>query len=242
MRRLLAPLLLVGLWLVAWSVGWPGPRAVPSPTELARTALEELPSRALWRDVAATVARVGAGLAVALLLGGSLGLALGISTRRWRAAEPTVDFLRSVPPILTFPLFLLALGYGEPARIAAVIFGTTGIVLLHVASGLARAPAARADVVRVAGLRGWPAFVHLHLWEALPSLLVGTRVARAAGLVIAVVSEMIVGADHGLGGRAVQALLAYRADRLWLVILVAGAIGQALSRLVVMLERRLVDW
>lgn len=215
---------------------------MPTPGELAAAALHELPARAIWLDVAASLGRLFLGVGAAIAAGAVLGVALGAAPRRWRAVEPTVDFLRAVPPILTFPFFLLALGYGESARIAAVFFGTVGIVLLQVAAGLAHAPRARADTVRLAGLRGARAFVHLHFFEALPSLFVAARVALAAGLVIVVVTEMLVGAPHGLGARALAAQLGYRADLLWLVILLAGAVGWALSSLLVALERRLIHW
>ena len=110
------PLALLGLWLALALLGWPGPRLLPAPAVVASLALHELTHAALWRDVGATLARVVIGVGLASALGASLGFALGRS-RRWRAAsEPSVDFVRSIPPILTFPLFLLGLGYGERAR------------------------------------------------------------------------------------------------------------------------------
>jgi ABC-type nitrate/sulfonate/bicarbonate transport system permease component len=240
--RLLPPAALIALWLAcAWS-GWPSPRAFPTPGALVAAARADVAGPALWLDLGATLARLAAGLAITVAIGVPLGIVLGSARPRWRAAEPTVDFLRAVPPILTFPLFLLALGYGEAARVAAVAFGTVGILLLQVAEGLARAPRDRADAVRLAGLRGVRAHAHLHLWEALPSIVVGLRLALAAGLIIVVVTEMLIGAPHGLGVRALGALLAYRADELWVVILVAGAVGQGLSLLVTRAGRRLVHW
>ncbi|MBZ0236729.1 MAG: ABC transporter permease subunit, partial [Deltaproteobacteria bacterium] len=182
------------------------------------------------------------GVAIATVLGGVVGIVLGAARGAWRAAEPTVELLRAIPPILTFPLFLLALGYGERSRLAAIVFGTTGIILFHVATGLARAPRERAEAVRLAGLRGWDAFAQLHVHEALPALVTGVRVALAAGLVIAVVTEMLIGARHGLGARALDAQLAYRADALWFVILLGGFAGMTMSALVGALGRRLVRW
>lgn len=242
MRRLIAPAALVALWLAASLARWPSPRALPTPGAFAATALAELRGPTIWRDLGATLARLGAGLAIAVLAGALLGLVLGGTARRWRAAAPTVDFVRAVPPILTFPLFLLALGYGESARVASVAFGTFGIIVLHVADGLARPHQARTDTVRLAGLTGARAFVHLYAWEALPSLLVSVRVALAAGLVIVVVTEMVIGADYGLGARALAGLTAYRPDLVWLVILLAGLVGWALSAAIAALQRRFVRW
>lgn len=233
------PLLLLVAWTVAAYTGWPSPRAVPFPGEVADLAGDEMLAGALWRDLGATMARVGIGVGIATVIGTGLGAALGRSRRAWRAVEPTVDFLRAVPPLLVFPLLLLGFGYGDHARVVAVIFGTTGTVLIHVAGGLAHVPPGRSDMARLAGLRGWRAFQLLYFWETLPSLLTGVRIALTQGLVIATATEMLLGARSGLGARALQAQLAYRADLLWLVILIAGAAGFVLSGAVVALERRL---
>ena len=240
--RILAPFVLLGLWFAAAYAGWPSPRAVPAPRDVALVAASELMAQRVWLDIGATLGRVVLGVSVATMLGGLAGIALGASRSRWRAVLPTVEFLRAIPPILTFPLFLLALGYGDGARVAAIVFGTTGIVLLNVATGLSRAPTERAETVQLCGLGAGAAFLHLHLYEALPSLFTGVRLALAAGLVISVVTEMLVGAGYGLGARALGAQLAYRADELWFVIALAGMLGMTLSGLVLAIERRVVHW
>ncbi|MCC6994646.1 MAG: ABC transporter permease subunit [Deltaproteobacteria bacterium] len=239
---LAAPLVLLGLWLALALLGWPGPRLVPAPALVASLAAHELTHAALWRDVGATLARVVIGVGVASALGAGLGFALGRS-RRWRAAsEPSIDFLRSIPPILTFPLFLLGLGYGERARLATVVFGCAGIVLLHVAAGLAAAPRERAEAVRLMGLGRLATARHLELPEALPGLILGVRVALATGLVIVIVTELLIGAPHGLGVRAREAQIAYQPAQLWLVIALSGALGALLSGLLARLGRRLTPW
>ncbi len=245
MRRRLGQTLALGSLLAAWGLAsaiWPEQRALPSPAAVARAALEELPRASLWRDVAATLWRVLAGVALAAVLGALSGVALGTRRGLWRAVEPAADFVRAIPPILTFPVFLLGLGYGDGSRVAAIASGTFLIITLHVALALERIPQERRDAAHLLGLRGWRAFRYLHVFELLPALLLGIRLALAAGLIIAVVSEMLVGADAGLGARALSAQVGYRADLLWLVVLLAGAVGALLSAGVARLERRLVHW
>lgn len=232
------PIALLAAWAIAAAVKWPSARAVPSPVDVAALARDELLAGALWRDVLATVARAVTGVALATAAGVALGVAVGRTPRARRAAEPTIDFLRAIPPLLVFPVLLLGFGYGDRARVAAVTFGTCGIVAVHVAAALARAPAARRDIARLAGLRGARAFRLLYGPELLPGLLTGVRIALAQGLVIATATEMLLGARTGLGARALQAQLTYRTDQLWLVVLVAGAVGLALSAAVAALERR----
>ncbi|MEI8254213.1 MAG: ABC transporter permease subunit [Deltaproteobacteria bacterium] len=237
-----APLVLLAAWFAIALTPWATHHAVPRPGEVLAVARTELLTVTLWRDLGATLARTAAGVGLAATLGAALGFLLGRSPTAWRASEPTVDFLRSIPPILSYPLFLLALGYGESARIAAVAFGSTGIVLLHVARALAQVPRARVDTVKLAGLRGLAAVRALYLYESLPALFTGVRLAFTAGLIVVVVSEMLTGAHYGLGVRAQEALLEYRADLLWLVILVAGLATFAISGTLAWAERRYVHW
>lgn len=211
-------------------------------TEWLLRLARELAAPTLWLDVGATLARLLVGVSIAALAGWLLGLALGRSAKVWRWFEPLVDFGRAIPPVLAFPLCLVLFGYTETARVAAIVFGTTGIVLLHVASGLSRAPAARRDTARLAGLRGLTLVLRVDVFEALPSLFLGVRIALTAGLIISVVSEMLVGCEHGLGARALDALISYRSDLLCLVIVLAGGTGFGLSALLSALERRVVHW
>jgi len=237
-----APLSLLALWAIASMTSWGRSHSVPTLPEMTRAAVEGTRDGTLFLDVGDTLGRVLAGAGLAALLGGALGLWLGGRPSLWRAVEPTADFVRSIPPILVYPLLLMGFGYNEGSRLAAVAFGGFGAVLLPVASALARVPSARSDVVRLSGLRGWAAFRALHLPEGLPGLLLGARLALTNALVITVVTEMLVGSTHGLGVRALAALQEYRPERLWLVVLLSGALNAALSGALLALERRLVRW
>ena len=242
LRRALAPLALLALWGMASMTAWGREHSVPTLAEMTRAAVEGAGDGTLLRDLGDTLARVLAGAGVAVLLGGVAGVWLGGRPSLWRAVEPTADFVRSVPPILVYPLLLMGFGYHEGSRLAAVAFGAIGVVLLPVASALARVPPARVDVVRLSGLRGWAAFRVLYVPEALPALLMGARLALSTALVITVVTEMLVGSRYGLGVRALAALQEYRPERLWLVVLLSGGLNAVLSGALVALERRLVRW
>jgi ABC-type nitrate/sulfonate/bicarbonate transport system permease component len=232
----------LGLW---WSVArtrWADAHSIPSPVAVAATAARELVSRGIWNDLGATMTRVVLGVAIATAVGTTLGVVLASKRRVWFATEATIEFVRSVPPILAYPLFLLALGYGEAARVAAIVFGTTGLVLIEVARALMRAPRARAESVAMAGLGTLDAVRCLHVFEILPAVFTGVRLAFTAALVISIVTEMLVGAPNGLGSRAQNALLEYRADVLWLVILLAGSASALFASVLGTIERRVVDW
>jgi NitT/TauT family transport system permease protein len=226
----------------AFSLGSGSSRAVPTLPALWAAARTELASRALWLDLGATLARVGGGLLAGAAVGCALGVALGVNRRLWNAVAPLVDFARAVPPILTFPVLLIALGYGESARLVAIAAGTSTIVLVTTAASLASVPQARLDIAKVLGLGTRQLVTRLYLYELLPGLLVGLKLAVQVALTIAVVTEMLVGAPSGLGARALAAQIAYRADLAWIVIGVAGVLGVLLSAAIAGAQRHLVHW
>ena len=153
-----------------------------------------------------------------------------------------MDFLRAVPPLLVFPLLLLAFGYGDLARVGAIAYATTLVIALYVSTGVRRVPRGRVDALRVMGATRWQILRWVQLYEILPSCLTALRHSVSAGLVVAVVTEMVVGATEGLGSRAVSAQIAYDAPGLYAVILVTGACGYALGALLVAVEHRVVFW
>jgi len=238
---LLAPLALLGRGPGRVG-GVAEPRAVPAPAPCWRLAARELRGGAVWRDLGATIARRGGRRRDRDARRRHARVALGARRRVWRRVAPTVELLRAIPRSSPFPLFLLALGYGNGARIAAIVFGTTGIVLFHVAAGLARARARAPRRSSSPGCAAWTPRCTCTATRRCRRCSPESRIALAAGLVIAVVTEMLIGARYGLGARALDAQLAYRADQLWFVILLAGCAGMVLSGLVGLLERRLVRW
>jgi sulfonate transport system permease protein len=229
---------LVALWFVASSTAWGRAHSIASPASVARVAFADAMDGSLVLDAGATLARALTGALCAVSIGLAMGLALGLRPALYRAVGPSLDVLRSTPPALAYPLFLLSLGHGEPARLATVTFGAVALVAIPVADSLVRAPVERRDIATLAGLRGLDALWTLHLPEAAPSLATGARLAISHGLVITVVTEMLVSPARGIGVRALGALQEYRADRLWLALLSAGALGAAMSGAVATIERR----
>lgn len=230
-----------GAVLLVWSglvdTGLVRHRALAGPIAIAHALIRGLADGTLEADVLATLLRVAAGTAVGLAIGLPLGLWSGSSPARRQALEPGLDFFRAVPPLLVFPLLLLAFGYNDGARIAAVAYATTLVISMHVASGVASASPARAQALHVMGASAWQRLRWLQIYEALPQLMTGLRHAVATGLVVAVVTEMVVGSPHGLGARAMSAQVDYDVASIYAVLLLAGACGFAATRLLLALER-----
>jgi ABC-type nitrate/sulfonate/bicarbonate transport system permease component len=232
----------IALWAALVDGGVVRHRALAGPLATLRALADGASGGGLLADVGATAARVGIGVALGLLVGLPVGLWVGISKARRQSVEPGLDFLRAVPPLLLFPLLLLAFGYGDGARVCAVAWAAALDVSLLVAAAAARVHPARLRALRAMGLGRRQLVRWLYLYEVLPGALAALRRATATGLIVAVVTEMVVGAPHGLGTRALTAQIAYDTPALYAVILATGALGFAAGKSLLALERRLVRW
>ena len=232
----------VAIWAALTETGWIEHRAIAGPVATVGSLLDGFVDGALFADVLATALRVAAGVALGLLAGLPLGLWIGTSSIRRAALEPPMDFLRAIPPLLVFPLLLLAFGYDERARVGVIAFAAALVVAVYVAAGIRRARPERLRMLQAMGASRWQTLRWLHLYEVLPGCLTAARHAVSTGLVVAVVTEMIVGAPAGLGSRAVSAQIAYDAPGLYAVILLTGALGYIAGHALILVERRTVFW
>lgn len=233
---------LLALWALVAASGLVNPLFLASPGEVLGKTLEMLGSGRLAGDLGATGARMLAGVGLATLVGVPIGLALGSLRACWGYAEGALDFLRSIPPIVVYPVFLLAFGMSDASRVAVVVFGCSAVLIMHLAAAAGAVPQVRLASVRLIGATPWQTLRLVVLPEALPHLFVGLRTIASLGLIIVVVTEMLVGAEQGLGTRVINAQMAYRTDELYAGIVVIGLLGFSLNHLLAWLEARVVHW
>ncbi len=238
----------MGLWLIAFTLwalvtetGLLAHRAVAGPVDTARALWTCLLDGTLVADMGATLVRVALGVGAGFAAGIPIGLWAG-GSRNGGEVESFLDFFRAIPPLLVFPILLLAFGYGNEARVAVVAFAALLVVSLHVAAAIRQVPRARAEYVATLELTRWQRFKWFQFYATLPGILTSLRHAIASGLIVAVVTEMVIGAPHGLGSRAVSAQMSYDAPALYALVLVTGALGAGLAALILQIEQKVVFW
>lgn len=112
----LAVLLL--LWQVA--AAWAGSLALPSPGAVFAFVAHEAVAGDLLANLGATLARVAAAFALAMLLGGMLGIVFGRRAALDRAFDPWLVLLLNTPALVITVLCYIWLGLTETAAVLAV--------------------------------------------------------------------------------------------------------------------------
>ncbi len=233
---------LLGLWSFLHAAKVVDPVLLPGPGETFAELWKGLAGGALAHDTWMTVRRTLLSFVLATLVAVPLGVVLGASERLYRSIEFVIDFFRSTPASVVFPLFLVLFGTGERTKIAVAAFGAALVILFNVAYGVMNARKQRLLAARVMGASPLRVMVDVTLWESLPQTFVGIRSGVSLALVIVIVAEMFIGSTDGLGQRVVNAQMIFDMPQMYAAIFAAGLLGYGMNLLFILIERRFVHW
>jgi len=130
--------LLLGIWAAVAGLGLVDSIVLPAPWSVARAVAGIFRDRMVV-DVALTLGRVFAALAIAGALGIPLGLFLGYRKRWYQMVEGPLHALRSIPASALFPLFLIIAGVGETSIVALAAYPSLLVILVNTVTGAALA-------------------------------------------------------------------------------------------------------
>jgi len=228
--------LLVGAWELYARAGGIDALVLPAPSAIGA---------ALWTDrglLAAnfpvTATEIAGGIALALVLGGTLAVTLHVSRPLRGALYPLLVASQAIPIVILAPLLVVWLGFGMLPKLAIFALVCFFPVVVTTLEGLrAVDPDQRKllhtmDASRTALLR----FVELP--AAAPAALSGARIAVAVAVVGAVFAEY-AGSSEGLGHLMLQAVSQLETPRAWAAVVVLAAFAVTLFTTLGALERRL---
>lgn len=218
------------------------PELLPSAISIATALLERIQQPRFWQDVSSTIYRAISGLSLAILVGVPGGLIIGANRLIRPVGIPLIDFLRSIPVTTLYPVFVLTLGIGDKGKIGMVFLGCVLIILLHSAAGFEQRSQIRHQVSRLYGASPFQLLFLVSLFEALPSILTGVRVAVGFALIISTLTEMFMGADRGMGQTLMEAYSVYNLPVMYAYIVCLGLGGFVLNRICVIFEDRANQW
>ncbi|SHJ34966.1 sulfonate transport system permease protein [Roseomonas rosea] len=234
-------LALLALWEVSARAGWVDSPNWPPLTHVLAALLRDTASGEIPMLVGSTLARMFAGLAGGTVAGVAMGLLFGASPLAARVLGPTVELVRPIPIPAIIPPLVLFLGLDNGMKISIAAITAFFPVLTNTAQGLRAVEADQLAMARTFGVPAWRRLFLVTLPAILPYVLAGLRVALALALVTTVVAEMIAG-EQGVGHYLVLMQFAGRAEEMYAAVLVLAALGYALNRGFLWLERRLIGW
>jgi len=245
---LLLPVLLVLAWQ-AWAAFLASDARAPAPAQVISTFITLTSSGDLPMATFQSLVRVLLGFTVALVLGVGLGVLMGSSRKLQDNFDPIVESFRPIAPMAMLPIAILWFGTGTAAAVAIVAYAAFFPVVLNTIHGVQGVDRRMVEAARTMGVARPRILASVMLPAALPSVLLGARLAMGVAWTAIIAAELAVGAKSGGGtsggiGQMMFVFYAYSIDLNGIVVcmIVVGAVALLIDRLFRALERRLMPW
>jgi ABC-type nitrate/sulfonate/bicarbonate transport system permease component len=185
--------------------------------------------------------RVIGSWAIAVVVGVTLGVAIGRTAWLADCVEPLIEFGRAVPPPVMLPVFLVLFQIGPQVQVATIVFGIVWPILLNSIDGARHVDVVKMETAVVFGVPAHLRFFLVILPAAAPKIFAGLRLSVSLALILMVISELKASTE-GIG--YLLNLAAGNADMpaIWAGVLVLGVLGFAFNSLFLMVERRALAW
>jgi ABC-type nitrate/sulfonate/bicarbonate transport system permease component len=236
------PLLLLALaWEVTARLNLVDSAALPPLTKVAAAWVDLMRDGELIDNGGASLYRASAGLLLAIVVGGALGMAMA----RWRTFDvfvnPLVELFYPLPKSALIPVTVIWLGFGDGSKILLIFLACMIPITIGAYNG-----ARGSDHALIWSARSMGAGSLRMMWDvvtpsALPEILNGIRTALALSFILLVASELIV-SQKGFGYLIgyLGAIGSY--EGMYAVVLTVAFIGFAADRLYQLLMHRLLRW
>lgn len=225
---LLIGVALIALWQVLVDAHVLHYEFLPSPSEVASGLADLAGQAAFWDNLVHTTVDVLIAWGLSLAIGIAIGFAVGLSQRAWDWTMASFDVLRAIPSVAFIPVVILVVGPSSEAEIIVAAYAGVWSVLITAAGGAQAASPRLHDVAATFQLSRAQRIRKIVLPSAVPTILVGARIALTITLVVTIVTEML-GPPIGLGYGLIQQAQALQTERTWGYVVVIGVLGLVLN-------------
>ena len=230
----------LGVW--EWAARGPldGSPLPPATTSIGE-AVHLLTTAQTWTALGDTLTMAIGGLALAIVVGVVLGVAIGTSPLALHATRVPLEFLKPIPPIVILPIVVLVLGPTWNMGIFLVFFGCFIAIAVQTSAGVFDTDPVAKATGQSYGMGKGEILGRIVLPSALPYIGTAIRVSAPTALVVAVVAGLL-GGGPGLGQSLLLAQISGNQAQLFAYVLILGVLGLLIQGLTQWGERRLLHW
>lgn len=183
------------------SSGFPGPALVGEAfvTYLSDPFYDNGPNdKGIGIQLAHSLARVGLGFLLAVLVALPLGFVIGQSPLLFQAFNPFIQILKPISPLAWMPLALYSLKDSDVSGIFVIFICSLWPMLINTAFGVASVRRDWVNVARTLEVTPLRKAFQVILPAAAPTILTGMRISMGIAWLVIVAAEMLVGGT-GIG-------------------------------------------
>jgi len=222
-----------------------GKSAMPGPLDVARRIVQHLRApfydngpndKGIGIQLAYSMARVGLGYLLAVLVALPIGFLIGMSPLMSRALDPFIQVLKPVSPLAWMPLALYTIKDSGLSAIFVIFICSLWPMLINTAFGVAAVRREWLSVARTLEVGTVRRAFTIILPAAAPTILTGMRISVGIAWLVIVAAEMLVGGT-GIGYFVWNEWNNLSITNVIIAILVIGLVGMVLDQMLARLTR-----
>ena len=229
-----------GLWQVAFMLN-DNPLQLPSPARVFAALWDLLVSGEILEHASVSTGRMAIALVAAIAVAVPLGFWMGLSRKAEAYIDPLVELLRPISGIAWLPLALFIFGVGDTLPVFIMVYVAFFPILLNTIAGVRQVDQRLVSAARTMGVNRTAMLVHVLIPAALPTIMVGIRLAFAASWAAIVAAELI-GSPSGLGFAIEWYRQLLMTSKVFAFILAIGVVGYLCDVGLRYLQHYLTPW
>jgi nitrate/nitrite transport system permease protein len=215
-----------------------GKSAMPGPFEVAVKITEHLRrpfydngpnDKGIGIQLAYSIARVGVGYLLAVLVAVPIGFLIGMSPLMSRALDPFIQVLKPISPLAWMPLALYTIKDSALSSIFVIFICSLWPMLINTAFGVASVRGEWLNVAKTLEVGAVRRAFTIILPAAAPTILTGMRISIGIAWLVIVAAEMLVGGT-GIGYFVWNEWNNLSITNVITAILVIGIVGMVLDQ------------
>ena len=184
-----------------------GKSAMPGPADVGAKLWEHLKrpfydngpnDKGLGIQLGYSIARVGLGYLIAVIVAIPLGFLIGMSPLISKALDPFIQILKPISPLAWMPLALYTIKDSSLSAIFVIFICSVWPMLINTAFGVASVRREWLNVAKTLEMPAWRTALRVILPAAAPTILTGMRISIGIAWLVIVAAEMLVGGT-GIG-------------------------------------------
>lgn len=181
------------------------------------------------------------GYSIAVVAGITLGAYVGASRSLGAYIEPVADFVRSIPPVATVPIFIVIFGLGMQMRIAAISVSALFPILLATIQAVRSTDRVLIDTSQTMRLTQTQVLWRVRIPAGLPMIFSGLQVGLQVAFIVTIASEYL-GAGFGMGAFTLIAADSFMILDAWTGVILMGLLGYAINLVFDLVQRIMLSW
>ena len=222
-----------------------GKSAMPGPLQVGATLWKHITNpfydngpndKGLGIQLAYSIARVGAGYLLAVLVAIPLGFLIGMSQLMSRALDPFIQVLKPISPLAWMPLALYTIKDSGYSAIFVIFICSVWPMLINTAFGVASVRREWLNVAKTLEMNPFRTAFRVILPAAAPTILTGMRISIGIAWLVIVAAEMLVGGT-GIGYFVWNEWNNLSITNVIIAIILIGIVGMVLDLILARLTR-----